>query len=106
MTEAEARALPPRELDALVAEKVMGYGPKNDPCHAGEWSPSTSISAAWEVVENMKEDGDVFIEWWQDDLWTVSNKPIGVRDNGVILEADTAPLAICLAALKAVGAIR
>ena len=64
---------------------------------------STSIAAAWEVVEKMCEDGDVFIENWQDGEWTVSTKPLGFRDNGVVVSALTAPHAICLAALRASG---
>lgn len=134
-----------RELDALVAEKVMGwvhYGnwwhdpkQKDDsglvkngmkmmcrkddikPTHNDDgdnigWHPSSDISDAWEVVEKFKNvDGFIVsVDWcphheesprwfceivemkngkWTDKFW---------RD-----WADTAPLAICLAALKAVG---
>jgi hypothetical protein len=65
---------PGRELDRLIAEKVMGWSPvKGDPSsfenpsefqdewmsrHAGvwQWLPaySTDIAAAWEVVEKLK----------------------------------------------------
>ncbi|WP_028609213.1 BC1872 family protein [Paenibacillus harenae] len=64
---------PGRELDALVAEKVMGwtnkilpvtpfdshsapywcvYGVKVNPVL--NWSPSSNISASWEVVEHLR----------------------------------------------------
>ena len=65
------------------------------------WSPSTDIAAAWQVVEKFTdnfqmdnfgaEDGKV----WR--VFIVSN------DSGDYVkgQADTAPLAICRAALKA-----
>jgi hypothetical protein len=110
-----------RELDALVAEKVMGikayrvnqdmevftnrrqfldkgdywYTPSKDATHALPYY-STDIAAAWLVVEKMRgpdfrlnKDGD----------WVCCF-------GGTITfcgEGDTAPLAICLAALKAVS---
>lgn len=119
-----------REIDKLVAEKVMGwvaggngywhdpargpadasfvgstrwtiYGPDGD----GEFvnfRPSEDIAAAWEVVEAFPCE-DVFLgsahdvqsNRWQ---WCVSfNNPEDIA------YADTMPLAICLAALKAKG---
>lgn len=103
---------PGRELDALVAKKVMKweYFPAQvtdtfvrldyffDPV-SGEahhhWSPSADISAAWEVVEKLsprfmqltRRHGDL---WWCEFYgeWPV--------------EAQTAAHAICLAALLAV----
>lgn len=54
-----------RELDALVAEKVMGWmdgdgvglrvadGEVINSMDCRPWSPSTDIAAAWEVVEKM-----------------------------------------------------
>lgn len=106
-----------RELDAKVAEKVMGWWaimlPADDRMvasgippkegHEREGVPhySTSIEAAWEVVEKMHQ------EWW----FTLVQGPDGwladfyndmdVRHRA---KAKTAPEAICLAALKAVGA--
>lgn len=101
---------PGRELDALIAEKVMGWKPpefidgvslerrwKND---RGEFDSlprySTDIAAAWEVVEKIGliigKNGPV---WDAQDLWDL---PV------YFASADTAPHAICLAALKAVGA--
>jgi hypothetical protein len=123
-----------RELDALVAEKVMGWnllccnhgvdgshscwfdtdGKRLHPkVHLKGWdtdsdedgfSPSTSIIDAWEVVERAglvvgkTDEGewmavhstlDREFEYWFD------------AEEGVV--ASTAPLAICLAALRAVG---
>lgn len=137
-----------RELDALVAEKVMGwrrslgcfdnrnnwnpegvilvpfpgteYGPKR------EWTTnpitntrnvphySTDIAAAWEVVERLRENGWVIGIGIDDEPW---EDPAGGGTHGCSLlgcnrgrtdatdireYADTTPLAICLAALKAV----
>ncbi len=106
-------------LDALVAERVMGW--RTDKISDRMWrvnegdcwtrpkdgfAPSTSISAAWEVVEKMKthkgsgwfnlywdDDNEEWMAgWWQYDEWLLHDK------------APTAPHAICLAALKAVEA--
>lgn len=112
-----------RELDALVAEKVMGLRCErlmtNPPKPSGLMrSPggelvglpyfSTDISVAWKVVEEMRgrgywvsvqmqpKSGDVDCVMWlpsADDTQDFSDD-----------EAPTAPLAICRAALKAVGA--
>lgn len=104
-----------RELDAMVAEKVMGWravgghkGVPSDPqctVHVEVPRYSTLISCAWEVVEKLQEtsilehleqrDGDegkYVVQfcakpneaWWHEHAY-----------------ADTAPLAICRAALKA-----
>ena len=119
-----------RELDALVAEKVFrlevcrceqpsscGFGPQQCAFGCGGWIPlahSTSIAAAWLVVEKLSDK-------WEMNLRTI----LPARDyvcefklvvkNKCIVDAqhpfehvwnnpvDTAPLAICLAALKAVG---
>ena len=115
-----------RELDALVAEKVMGSasharashdvpGLTCSLCREAALPYSTSIAAAWEVVEKLSDK-------WEMNLRTI----LPARDyvcefklvvkNKCIVDAqhpfehvwnnpvDTAPLAICLAALKAVGA--
>ena len=99
-----------RKLDALVAEKVMGWisGNSATVTTTGDvkWfetpAYSTSISAAWEVVEKF-EDSEVFrndddngpIEWHcRLGYWKT-----GILGHGI---APTAPLAICRAALKAV----
>lgn len=113
-----------RELDALVAEKVMGLEVKpyeklkgsDIPEYFGtlwvpsadqnrgtpyqQWLPlphySTSIAAAWEVVEKLKDD-DFHLE----EHGTHWKAGFGPRWRG----AETAPHAICLAALEAIGAL-
>lgn len=122
-----------RELDALVAEKVMGciisfkgwrYGrcgcdDTKGPSHM--WTPdhetyewpapySTDIAAAWEVVEKMgnwhgfdfaiwkKEVGEWRAGWFEDGWEGLEGRADAT--------AESAPHAICLAALKAVGALQ
>ena len=98
-----------RELDALIAEKVMGYEcvcdeePVDCPIHnkADLYTLrpySTDIAAAWGVVEKLR----LFVMPWGLDEWCAANQ----RDERLafsdILESgETAPLAICRAALKA-----
>ena len=109
-----------RELDALIAEKVMGwiYKPDvygdvymtTDDWHAlvgaslNEWYPSTRIQDAWQVVEKIKGmvEGTFTLCW-------IGHWAAGWDDYGSMFMAgsktgyaDTAPIAICLAALKAV----
>lgn len=115
-----------RELDALIAEKVMGYPAFaekvvtklgdhlviSDHCAicgrkdgTSECLPhySTDIAAAWEVVEKLRlsvlqfEDGwfaDPRLESYREHFWGA----LGADDFSA-----TAPLAICRAALEAVG---
>jgi hypothetical protein len=123
---------PGRELDALVAEKVFHHrvegrsvevplhpttgrrmGPSSGMILSLEALPrySTDIAAAWEIVERLKtteaflQGENLKLEWlgsgWllhalrSEDYFSAEDFP----------GAPTAPLAICLAALKAVGAI-
>lgn len=108
-----------RELDALLAEKVMGWKPSKDGRYwdgpdasrhredgpwldAGEsvWSPSQDIVAAWEVLEKVQEIGSLqnFGGFgWRCEIHTTTP---GYHDCAG--EADTAPLAICRAALRSV----
>lgn len=131
-----------RELDALIAEKVMGWhkglcgecknrpwlandylcsywhdqngkdtqnpindiwtGGMSDNLEAKAWSPSTDIKAAWEVVEKMLEN-KYFREGF--DL-TVTEPPgwtCNFGDDNTRSYAETAPHAICVAAIKAKG---
>ena len=113
-----------RELDALVAEKVMGLRVKWATSYDGEphpvcpsltdaraedWEPcpwySTDVADAWEVVERLRQMDYVGL--------VVKAYPLGLKDQYVasvpgsttaFAEAQTAPHAICVAALKAVGA--
>jgi len=101
-----------RELDRAIAEKVMGRKvtwdapdvllpgpPDNDAPNY-----STSIDAAWEVVEKLRPEFDVVLECVTSEFNCHINKPgrVGTPDHNHV-RADTAPMAICLAALKAVG---
>jgi len=107
---------PGRELDALVAEKVMGwtYG---HPCPEGmdclhwadekgkvrDYKPpqySTDIAAAWEVVEKMSEQWPQYQLAKIEDGWSVM---WGFDGYGwPEATGKTAPEAICKAALLAV----
>jgi hypothetical protein len=105
-----------RELDALVAEKVMGWkwiGPDefNDNRHltlggqkvqARIPDYSTDIAAAWDVVEKMRPTFNLVLECVSLEYNCHVARP-GHLDEKVNVRADTAPLAICLAALKACG---
>ncbi len=71
---------------------------------------STDIAAAWEVVELFQKRGTINLRFFQgggpEVAWKVRIRPDILRDGdpGVEEAAETAPLAICRAALKAVGA--
>ena len=124
-----------RELDALIAEKVMGWSSQADGLYwdAGNhrtrlvlgsiiakkrdemglenaqgfvFAPSTNITDAWEVVERLVStpgpNGDhhsVQVDYSGDAVVVIDEN----EDWQVSAIADTAPLAICLAALKAVS---
>lgn len=103
---------PGRELDALVARHIFArfwtdlYWIDFNQCEwrHGDYQPySTDIAAAWEVVEKMlRPDRDYSFS-----IQTNSAGKSGwfhCRFNGEFGgAAPTAPHAICLAALKAVG---
>lgn len=84
-----------REMDELVAEKVMNS--EFDVPHY-----STSIEAAWAVVEKMNDRFAVSFSCcsqaveWHCELSCSENVHFSAK-------GGTAPLAICLAALDAVG---
>ena len=110
---------PGRELDALIAEKIFGWSldpnrASDDICwlmppggwHVAKSVPqySTDIAAAMEVVEKLSEYG------WHFSLTRTADGSVVAffhkdwfRRNEKLIE--TAPHAICLAALKAVGVI-
>ena len=109
-----------RELDALVAEKVMGFSevmthtelkPGKNFMLTEEgvvldfsferWLPSTDIAAAWEVVEKIKQP-DIRVEietpfGWPHWACRFYRGPDVLGGSG----GETAPLAICRAALAA-----
>jgi len=115
-----------REMDALIAEKVMGleteliitalhgeellyFGEDRFLCHVPHYS--VNISAAWEVVEKWNEksfhimrfshrsEGGSEMAVALESRWYRASFDASAR---VFSEAESAPLAICRAALKAV----
>jgi len=74
--------------------------PETDGWH---WSPSSDIKAAWEVVEEL-DDWEPLIKIQFNEDGVKSYKASMYDENLIrcIASADTAPLAICLAALEAV----
>ena len=114
-----------RELDALVAEKVMGWTFRPYGNGGGEWTVngkkmefggfeggslpyySTSIAGAWEIVEKVLQHpcrtfGIIVDE--ATDTWIVKMDKIRCvfNDCRITEQNEELPLAICLAALKAV----
>jgi hypothetical protein len=110
-----------RDLDAEVAEKVMGWtleiqddrndaysqtwrtGPNilTDSLFVYEFEPSIDIAAAWQVVEYMqgRELTDFSVSWdVRNDSWCWVARFARTEATG-----PTAPLAICRAALAAVS---
>lgn len=101
------------ELDALVAERVIGGKPC--PVIPWKWTPplrasrcpmpkfSADPGAAWQVVEAMEKRGlhlQLTDEWMSYPRWRAEFRSLDTRRPGENLEkADTAPLAICRAAL-------
>ena len=101
-----------REMDALVAEKVMGwelaveltksvgsdcwmqwYPDRSDYEIRSSWWPSTSITPAWEVWEWAKRNEDR----WEKFIWALPGSRSGIHS----LCRELTPLAICRAAWKA-----
>jgi len=108
-----------RELDALVAEKVMGMLKyiqgditifENEEYLWRDWEVpyfSDDIAAAWQVVEKMREKYVINIEIDCENTWVELWRDSTDEPYKQVADeyGDTAPLAICLAALRAVGAI-
>lgn len=113
---------PGRELDALIAEKVMGEKcfhrmgftreifsdtaeckKCDDMIEMQEYEiqshfkPSTEIKSAWEVVEKLAAYRPSKFVIEKCGAWLVK------FDDGLFTPGKTAPHAICLAALKTVG---
>lgn len=99
---------PGSELDLLVAEKVMGLSPyKSFGDYRYEHNSnlrdsilprySTDIAAAWKVVEEFYRDNLFEINW------NHATKKWHASINEHTKASDTAPHAICLAALKCKG---
>jgi len=96
-------------LDKWVAETVMGWKwmPTPDPegqhycwvkdgCEIGDFEPSSDISAAWEVLERLRDmDCDVAL-CSAGATWLVESNVLGVT-----VRSESALLAICRAAVLA-----
>ncbi len=111
---------PGRELDALVAEKVMGWhveivqyphATADFPNYVGrdgigrclpsQWNPSTEIASAWLVVEKLSESSIMLsVSWHAGHWWCVIYPEQEPLTEGPY--SETAPLAICRAALLSV----
>ena len=82
------------ELDKLVACVVLGYG------KIGPYS--TDIAAAWKVVEHLRMRGFFQFQVWNYlYVWHASFANADFSFADLEVDAPTAPLAICRAALKA-----
>ncbi|WP_002145545.1 BC1872 family protein [Bacillus cereus] len=106
-----------KPIDELVAEKVMGWiKPPETSILKSMWveTPlgtvhpelpkfSTNIQDAWLVVEKFASEGLYFsIVKWIDGGYVVEIEKDSLTEVGSY-ESKTAPMAICIAALKAVG---
>jgi hypothetical protein len=134
MTTDEFMALPVEKKNALVAEKVMGfimiysdaskYGCQMFIKKRGDrpfaFSPTEEIGAAWEVVEKFRSEGKSWVLSWDahelckdyrmanfvEELdWPVLFCRGWAKGPCIEETAPTAPLAICLAALRAKGVL-
>lgn len=92
-----------REIDKLIHTKIMNLN--------GIASRYTEdIEKAWQVVEKLKElwEDEFYLEYDHGE-WTCSDISGYMRgefskdENAIEVKVDNAPLAICLAALKAIG---
>lgn len=108
-----------RDIDVAIAKKVMGWkkgelnwtidelwiDSKGSYKYVGKFSPSTNISDAWQVVEKMRKEGFVAHINVHPNRYTCEiYKNIEGYYNFICKqEAETAPLAICLSALRAKG---
>ncbi len=92
-------------IDALTATEIMGWAPEDENQDYGwssrEWQPTRRIEQAWEVLEKF----ELFKIYSLRKRSQGFNLPTGyaVNIDGHEKYADTAPIAICLAALKAKG---
>ena len=124
-THADISGMSAPEIGALIAERVMGWRKvtQMDDCacwdagesvrrytgptdNDGQFDPLTNIAHAWEVVEKMSY-WNITVQhdarqghWW----CRIEGERVCAADVDVTVTAKTAPLAICLAALRASSA--
>jgi hypothetical protein len=101
-----------KEINDLVAEKVMGYvrskfkgqegwGTKDQHRWFSHFNPSGDISDAWLVAEKFD-----YVHLFRMDDWNENKyecKLIFDNERSFYGIGETAPIAICLAAFKALG---
>ena len=105
-----------RDLNRWVAESVMGFNVETGVMHydgsdihyeiwidkdGNKHNPkdySTNINVAWEIVDKIKQEDQYYFKLENGDL-----KDYECHFSSYSAEADTAPMAICLAALKIIG---
>ncbi len=108
----------PREIDRLIAEQVMGWTNLSVAGNRFGTTPegkvhrivppySTDMSAAWVVVEKLRLLGyRGGIDWARADseyeCYFEASPILSERQSS---RAETAPMAICLAALKVIGVV-
>jgi len=127
---ADLTELSNEELSALVATRLMGWVEYLRPSDhhkvwwsderrlaidfVSHWSPATRIDHAWEVVEKVRSDGFEYhvegtsaggynsaaFRYMKESPAFTCWPPYPIHGSGF---QDTAPRAICLAALRAVG---
>ncbi len=101
-----------KELDNLIDIHVMGFDPNMTSTRRFVPDYSTDIKVAWQVVGKIDNLGLEGIRWWKLEKGPGGKYHMMLRDyaqNGAFsyhVEADTAPHAICQAALKAMGKIK
>lgn len=96
-----------RKIDALVAEHIMGWpGQKINVDWSIPRGPlpnySTNIADAWEVVEKFTYGWQVGLTMDNEVSCSLVVDKIGISPS-IEVFAPTAPMAICIAALKAKG---
>ena len=108
------------EMDRLIAEKVMGWQmglgpatvtkwwrrpgaepPKQFARPVTAWVPSSDIANAWEVVAHLRNSHWIDIQDMRAHYDVTIRRSVDERNPSCAV-GDTAPLAICRAALKAV----
>ena len=104
-----------REIDALVAEKIMGYKLKREDCnsfwvdedgdepnHSHKYS--TDIAAAWEVLDKIQYGK--FYSISNDDIYKKYRMEMKIgmgKENEFVITGNSLPMVICLAALRFFG---
>lgn len=93
---------PGRELDKLIAEKVMGVSAMTNQ-HLDCPHYSTDIAAAWDVVEKLNSlDYAIILDNMTNSLGTWQAHFKKDRFSISITEGDSMPYVICLAALRVI----